>query len=63
MIHKAFVITEIALRYYKIKHPERKYSRHYAVRQWRQDNKIDRDILKVVINKVFEEQTKILKKL
>lgn len=62
MLHKTFKITQIALRYYKIKHPKRKYSNHYAVKQWRQDSNIDRDVLKVVINKVFEEQNKMLKK-
>lgn len=62
MLHETFKITHIALRYYKIKHPKRKYSNHYAVRQWRQDEHIDKDVLKIVINKVFEEQIKMLKK-
>ena len=62
MVHKAFILTEIAVRYYKIAKPEKRYSRHYAIRQWRQDNHINRDILKVVVGKVFEEQTKLLNK-
>jgi proline racemase len=61
MIHKALKITEVAQRYYKIKHPERRYTRHYSIRQWRQDKTIDKDIVNVVLKKIFEEQTKLLK--
>lgn len=60
MLHKAFVITEIALRYYKIIHPERKYSRHYAVKQWRQDKNIDKPTVWAIINKIINEQRKTL---
>jgi hypothetical protein len=61
MLHKAFVITEIALRYYKITHPERKYTRHYAVKQWRQDKNIDKSVVQLVLSNVFEQQKKLLK--
>lgn len=61
MIHEAFKITEIALRYYKITHPERKYSRHYAVKQWRQDKKIDKKIVLSIVNQINSEQKTILK--
>jgi Zn-finger nucleic acid-binding protein len=62
MIHKAIKITEVAQRYYKFKHPERKYSRHYSIRQWRQDKYIDREVVNVVLKKIFDEQFKLLKK-
>jgi hypothetical protein len=61
MIHKAFKITEIALRYYKITHPERNYTRHYAVKQWRQDKVIDKKIVRSVVKEVINEQNTLLK--
>jgi len=60
LLHKAFVATEIAIRYYKITHPERKYSRHYAIRQWRQDKKIDKGTVWNIINQVINDQRKTL---
>ena len=61
MIHGAFIVTEVALRYYNIVHPERNYSRHYAVKQWRQDNKIDKKVVKKVISQIFKEQKEMFK--
>jgi hypothetical protein len=61
MLHKAFVITEIALRYYNITHPERNYTRHYAVKQWRQDRKIKKNVLSKVVKQIFSEQKDLLK--
>ncbi len=60
MLHEAFSITEVALRYYKLQHPERNYSRHYAVKQWRQDKRIDSKVVKKVIDKIIVEQNKLL---
>lgn len=62
MLHKAFTITEIALYYYSVVHPERKYSRNYAVKQWRQDKNIDKKIVKQIIKSIFKEQREMLKK-
>lgn len=61
MIHEAYTKTEIALRYYNITHPERNYTRHYAVKQWNQDKNIDLKVLKSVIRDIFQEQIKLLK--
>lgn len=58
-LHEALVTTEIAIRYYKIKHPKRKYSRHYAIRQWKQDNNIDQHLVELIVSIVFEEQKKM----
>ncbi len=63
MIHHAFIITEVAIRYYAIVHPEREYTRHYAIKQWKQDKKIDKKIVKRVINEIFREQKEILERL
>ncbi len=61
-LHEAFTVTEIALRYYKKVHPERNYSRHYAIKQWRQDKNIDQSVVEKVILKIFDEQKQLLKK-
>jgi predicted GIY-YIG superfamily endonuclease len=61
IISNCFFVSYIAQEYYKIKHPERRYTRHYSIRQWRQDKTIDKDIVNVVLKKIFEEQTKLLK--
>lgn len=57
-LHEAFTVTEIALRYYAKVNPERNYSRHYAIKQWRQDKNIQWPIVEKVILKIFNEQTK-----
>jgi len=62
MIHPATKITAIAKRYYKIVHPERKYSDHYAIRQWRQDKKIDVNIVESILLDIFKEQRKMIQK-
>lgn len=62
MIHPALTITEVALRYYLLTHPERNYDRHNAVRQWKQDKSIDKKVLRQVIDQIFMEQKKMLKK-
>jgi len=61
MLHKAFKITEIALYYYSIVHPERNYSRNYAIKQWRQDKHIDKKIVKAIIKSIFKEQQQKIK--
>lgn len=61
MIHPSLTITEVALRYYAITHPERKYDRHNAVRQWKQDKDIDKKVVRQVIDQIFKEQKKMLK--
>lgn len=61
MIHKAFKITEVALRYYNLVHPEREYTRHYAVKQWAQEKSINKTVLQLVIASIFAEQKKMLK--
>lgn len=60
MIHPALTITEVAMRYYSITHPERSYDRHNAVRQWKQDKAIDKKVVRQVIDQIFKEQKKLI---
>ena len=60
-LHEAFIVTEIALRYYAKVNPDRNYSRHYAIKQWRQDKNIKDSVVEKVILKIFEEQNEFFK--
>jgi len=59
-LHEAFTVTEIALRYYAKVNPERNYSRHYAIKQWRQDKNINWSVVEDVILKIHKEQMKMI---
>lgn len=63
MIHRYLSVSGIAFRYYRIVHPERKYTEEsqQSLRQFRQDKKIDKKILKKVITDIFKEQKALLK--
>lgn len=54
-LHKAFSITEIAIRYYATDH------RQNAIVKWRQDNKKDWSKIEAIIAEIFDEQKQLLK--
>jgi len=61
MIHKALKIAIVASRYYAIVAPDRNYPTQQALRQFRQDKKIDKKIVHQVIADIFKEQKALLK--
>lgn len=65
MIHDCLITGNIALRYYKIVHPERDYDENnrQASRQILQDKRIDKAILKKVIDQISKEAKKNINKL
>lgn len=60
LIHPALTISQVALRYYAIVHPERNYHIERALKQFRQDRNIDKKVLRKVIEVIFKEQKKML---
>jgi hypothetical protein len=62
MIHKALIKAQVALRYYTIVQPGRKYPPQQALRQFRQDKALDKKIVLRVISQIFKEQKEMLKK-
>lgn len=60
-LHEAFTVTEIALRYYAKVNPKKNYTRHYAIKQWRQDKKIDWSVVESVILEIHKKQLQMLK--
>ena len=58
-IHKAFKVNQVALRYYNIMHPSRKYEPNQALRQFRQDLSINWNIVEKVIDTICQEQKKL----
>jgi len=61
MIHEAFTKAYIAFRYYSIKHPERNYTSEQARKQFMQDNRVDKALVRKVIDQVYSEQKRLLK--
>jgi len=62
MIHEAYTTGIVFQRYYKIVHPDRNYSAGQALRQSKQDNKIDIKVLRSVFDQILREQKKLLKR-
>ena len=61
MIHQALISAQVAIRYYKIKYPDRKYDTIQARKQFGQDTNIDKELLQKVIDKIFKEQNALIK--
>ena len=55
MIHEAFNISEVAVRYYALAKPAKKYDKVAARKQFAQDSKIDRKILLRVMKSIHSE--------
>lgn len=60
MIHEAYTKSEIAVRYYNVKYPDRNYSKQEAIKQFSQDKSIDKKTLRSVIDTIYAEQKKLL---
>lgn len=59
MIHEAFTKSEVAKRYFDLM--GQNISRDQARKNFHQDKKIDRVVLKKVIDEIYKEQLKKLK--
>jgi hypothetical protein len=61
MIHEALSKSEIALRYYKQTHPDRKYKKEAARKQFDQDLNLDVKLIAKIIDQIFREQKELLR--